>query len=150
MHYGNDGGQASLLWSRLGQQNDIRLVGPWGKGLVRLNFNPDSAQLTDDSGQIVEGDDAATLLYRSTGWLIPVSKLDTWVTGMPQNADARIKLDKYGRLKSLYEAGWKIDYQEYRQFGTQELPRKLTLSRQEQGGDMVSVRLVIGEWKVTD
>jgi len=151
MQYGNDGGQASLLWTRANQQNDIRLVGPWGKGLVRLNFNSHFAQLTDDTGQVIEGDDAATLLYEATGWVIPVSKLDTWVTGMPVGQDAKIHLDKYGRLQSLVEAGWKIEYREYRQFGNRELPRRMVLSQQQSddNGKAVSVRLVISHWQVS-
>jgi outer membrane lipoprotein LolB len=151
MQYGNDGGQASLFWIRADHQNDIRLVGPWGKGLVRLNFNSHFAQLTDDTGQTTEGDDAATLLYEATGWVIPVSKLDTWVTGMPVSQDAKIQLDKYGRLQSLVEAGWKIEYREYRQFGNQELPRRMVLSQQhvDGNGKTVSVKLVISQWQVS-
>jgi len=152
MQYGNDGGQSNLLWTRADQQNDIRLVGPWGKGLVRLKFNPHTAQLTDDTGQTIEGDDAASLLYEATGWVIPVSKLDTWVTGMPVSDNARIQLDKYGRLQSLAEAGWKIEYREYRQFGNRELPRRMVLSQQrnDDNGKSVSVRLVISQWQVKD
>jgi outer membrane lipoprotein LolB len=152
MHYGNEGGQADLLWTHANQKNDIRLVGPWGKGLVRLKFDPRSAELTDDTGQTRPGDDAAMLLYEATGWIIPVSKLDTWILGMPVSDNARIHLDKYGRLQSLAEAGWKIEYLEYRKFGDRELPRKLTLSQQrsDNGEQTVSVKLVIGRWQVSD
>ena len=150
MHYGNDGGQADLLWTHLNTKNDIRLVGPWGKGLVRLNFDPSSAELTDDTGAKFTGEDAATLLYEATGWVIPVSKLDTWILGMPVSDTAKINLDKYGRLQSLDEAGWRIEYQEYQRYGDRELPRKMTLSQQRINGDdkTVSVKLVIGRWQV--
>jgi len=150
MHYGNDGGQADLLWTHLDSKNDIRLVGPWGKGLVRLNFNPQSADLTDDRGQTISGGDAATLLYEATGWVIPVSKLDTWILGMPVSDSADIHLDKYGRLQSLEEAGWHIEYQEYQRYGERELPRRLTLSQpgSDNGETPVSVKLVIGRWQV--
>jgi len=152
MHYGNEGGQADLLWTHSNPRNDIRLVGPWGKGLVRLNFDPRSAELTDDTGQTVSGDDAATLLYQATGWIIPVSKLDTWVLGMPVSDQAEIHLDKYGRLQSLVEASWKIEYQQYQRNGNRELPRKLTLSQQRSndGEEVVAVKLVIGRWQVND
>jgi len=150
MHYGRDGGQADLLWTHSDAKNDIRLVGPWGKGLVRLNFNPHSAELTNDTGQIVTGEDAATLLYEATGWVIPVSKLDAWILGMPVSESADIHLDKYGRLQSLDEAGWHIEYQEYQRFGDRELPHRLRLSQQSKGnGDKtVSVKLVVGRWQV--
>lgn len=151
MHYGNEGGQADLFWAHSFTRNDIRLVGPWGKGLVRLKFDPQSAELTDNTGQTIPGNDAAILLYQATGWIIPVSKLDTWVLGMPVSESAEIHLDKYGRLQSLVEAGWKIEYQEYQFFDNRELPRRLTLSqRGENGEQTVSVKLVIGRWQVSD
>ena len=150
VQYGSDGGQANLLWTHQVQQNDIRLVGPWGKGLIRLKFNPQSAELTDDAGQTSKDADAATLLYLATGWVVPVQLLDTWVLGLPVNPQSRIELDKYGRLKSLVEAGWKIEYPEYRQFENRELPRKLVLSQTGEARDnrQVSVRLVVSKWQV--
>ena len=150
MHYGNDGGQADLLWTHSNTKNDIRLVGPWGKGLVRLNFDPQSAELTDDTGQTITGADASALLYEATGWVIPVSKLDTWILGMPVSETAEVHLDKYGRLQSLVEAGWRIEYQEYQRYGDRELPRKMTLSQQRNNNDekTVSVKLVVGRWQV--
>ena len=70
--------------------------------------------------------------------------------GLEQNERANTRLDKYGRLAQITESGWKIDYQEYRQFGQWELPRKLKLSqiRSVNGEQLVSVRLVVNTWKV--
>lgn len=149
MRYGDEGGQADFLWTRSEQQNDMRLVGPWGKGLVRLRFNSDTAELTDDTGHIDSGPDASELLYQATGWVIPVGKLYAWMAGRPVSDDAQRQLDQYGRLQRLSEAGWTIEYQQYQRFGQWELPRKLTLSQQrsDDGQRRVSVRLVVSNWQ---
>lgn len=147
---GDDGGQANLHWNHRDDDNDMRLVGAWGKGLLRLNFNPDSAELTDDLGQTRSGADAGELLYEATGWIIPVSSLNAWMAGRPLGTEAITRIDKYGRLAHITESGWEIEYQEYRQFDGWELPRKLKLSQMHStnGEQRVSVRLVVNSWQV--
>ena len=147
---GDDGGQASLHWNRQDRSNDMRLVGAWGRGLVRLSFNDTTAELTDDTGRITSGEDAAELLYQATGWVIPVHSLRSWMTGMPVSDHAKTKVDRYGRTQRITESGWQVEYQEYQQFGEWELPRRLQLSqmRAVNGEDRVSVRFVVNQWQV--
>jgi len=147
---GDDGGQANLHWQHQGQGNDMRLVGAWGKGLLRLSFNHDNAELTDEYGQTASGPDAAELLYNATGWIIPVSNLNAWMAGRPVGDDARTTLDQYGRLEKMTEAGWRIEYQEYQQVGRWELPRRLKLSQlaEVDGQRLVTLRLVVSQWQV--
>jgi len=147
---GDDGGQANLHWQHQGQGNDMRLVGAWGKGLLRLSFNHDSAELIDEYGQTATGPDAAELLYRATGWIVPVSSLNAWMAGRPVGDTARTTLDRYGRLERMTEAGWRIEYQEYQQVGRWELPRKMKLSQlaEVDGQRLVTLRLVVSQWQV--
>jgi outer membrane lipoprotein LolB len=147
---GDDGGQANLHWNHREQDNDMRLVGAWGKGLLRLSFDQGHAELTDEFGQTVSGPDAGELLFRATGWIVPVSNLNAWMVGRPLGEHATTHLDRFGRLSSVLEDGWKIEYLEYRQFGRWELPRKLTLSQQQplDGERSVSVRMVVNSWQV--
>lgn len=146
---GDDGGQANLHWNHEIRNNDMRLVGAWGRGLVRLSFNDTAAELTDDTGRKTTGSDAAELLYQATGWVIPVRNLRSWVTGLPVTDQAQTKIDRYGRLQQITESGWQIDYQEYQRFGQWELPRRLKLSqlRTVNGEQLVSVRLVVNQWQ---
>lgn len=147
---GDDGGQASLHWQHQDQGNDMRLAGAWGKGLLRLSFDRDTAQLTDEYGQTVSGPDAAVLLYRATGWVIPVSSLNSWMAGRPVGDQAQTKLDRYGRLQQMTEEGWRIEYQEYQQVGRWELPRRMKLSQlaEVDGQRLVTLRLVVSQWQV--
>lgn len=146
---GDDGGQASLHWTRQERRNDLRLVGAWGKGLLRLNFDGKQAELTDEYGQTRSGPDAGELLYEATGWVIPVSNLNAWMAGRPVGAGAETQLDRYGRLVRIVEAGWEVEYQEYQQFGQWELPRRLKLSQKfsVNAGRAVSLRMVVNTWQ---
>lgn len=149
---GESGGQADLLWSAQPSADDLRLVGAWGRGLVRLQFNAQGATLIDDNGVRHHGVDAADLLYRVTGWIIPVSSLHAWMVGIP--VDGRqatlVQLDDYGRLKILEENGWRIEYDEYSDFGGRELPKRIQLSqtRTLNGDARITVRLVVTAWQV--
>lgn len=147
---GDDGGQANLHWTRQQHRNDLRLVGVWGKGLLRLNFDGKQAELTDEYGQVRTGPDAGELLYEATGWVIPVSSLNAWMAGRPVSAEAETRLDQYGRLARIVEAGWEVEYQEYQQFGQWELPRRLKLSQKFSinAGRAVSLRMVVNSWQV--
>lgn len=147
---GEDGGQASLLWNLQHAKNDLRLIGVWGKGLVRLSFDAHTAELTDKSGQKISGADASQLLYQATGWVIPVRSLQSWMAGVPVSDQAETRLDRYGRLAQVIESGWQVEYQEYQQFGQWELPKKLKLVQVQtfDGEQQISVRLVVNQWQV--
>jgi len=149
---GESGGQADLLWNTSKAANDLRLVGAWGRGLVRLQFDRQGATLIDDTGVRHEGNDAADLLYQVTGWIIPVSSLRAWMIGVPVDSGSATlaQLDDYGRLKILEENGWRIEYGEYSDYDGRELPKRLVLSqtRTLNGDAQITVRLVVTAWQV--
>jgi outer membrane lipoprotein LolB len=149
---GETGGQADLLWNQSASSNDLRLVGAWGRGFVRLQFSDGRATLIDDHGVPHQGTDAGDLLYNVTGWIIPISSLHAWIVGLPVDASSArtVELDAYGRLKTLEENGWHIDYDEYAVYDQRELPRRMVLSqtRTVNGDARINVRLVVTGWQV--
>ena len=149
---GESGGQADLLWNQAQALNDLRLVGAWGRGLVRLQFDAGEATLIDDNGVRHQGTDAADLLYQVTGWIIPVASLRAWMVGLPVDAASAsvVQIDAYGRLKTLEENGWRIEYEEYAEYDGRELPKRLVLSqiRAMNGDARITVRLVVTAWQV--
>ena len=47
------------------------------------------------------------------------------------------------RMSALTQAGWRIDYTEYRAVGADAVPARLTLQR-----DTVRVRLLVDDWQL--
>lgn len=145
------GGQASLTWQRNAAHHNIRLNGPLGRGVVRVTQDETGAQLQDIEQRVYHAASAQELLYRYTGWQLPLNNLNYWVRGLPvPDLPASRELDDAGRLKSLRQQGWEVQYQGYMQFEGHDLPNRLTLiyvpERAATEAPAMEVRLVIDRW----
>lgn len=145
------GGQASITWKRDAVQHSIRLNGPLGRGVVRVTQDETGAQLQDAEQRVLHAASAEELLYRYTGWQLPLTNLNYWVRGVPvPDLPAVRELDDAGRLKTLRQQGWEVQYQEYVRFEGYDLPNRFTLTyvpeRATPELPAMEVRLVIDRW----
>ena len=141
--------QAGINWQR--EQNRFILVleAPLGQGVFRIESNSANGSsapvmLTLPDGQKYFNESAEALLLEVLGWSIPVSGLEWWIKGLPLGtADYSFDLRGDGRLKSLRQNGWKINYLDYfdRQSPAQGLPRKMYLKHQD-----LALKIVIERW----
>lgn len=153
----DEGLQASLHWVRDGVRHRIVLVGPLGSGQVRLTQDAGGAELIDAEKKQYRGVTARDVLARTTGWDMPLENLNWWIRGLPApDAKADQELDSDGRLKTLVQSGWEVEFLEYDRYGANELPGKLFARRREDvpgiGLDHVTleVRVVIERWVLPD
>jgi len=145
------GGQASLTWKRNAAQHDIRLNGPFGRGAVRVTQNETGARLLDSEQRVFHAVNAEALLYDYTSWRLPLTNLNFWVRGIPvPDLPSRQELDDAGRLLTLHQQGWLVQYQGYAQSGIHELPSRLTLTYTVNPENLdtppMEVRIVIDHW----
>jgi len=145
------GGQASLTWKRDAAQHSIRLNGPIGRGVVRVTQDETGAQLQDAEQRVFHAASAEELLYRYTGWRLPLTNRVCWVCGLPvPGLPATRELDDTGRLKTLRQQGWELQYQEYVRYEGHELPNRLILTYAPDQATpelpAMEVRLVIDRW----
>ena len=145
------GGQASFTWKRAAAQHRIRLNGPLGRGAVLVTQDETGAQLQDAEQRVFHAASAEELLFRYTGWRLPLTHLNYWVRGVPvPGLVSSQELDDAGRLKTLRQQGWDVQYQDYAQFEGHELPNRLILTYPPNPAavDMpaMEVRLVIERW----
>lgn len=149
-----EGGQASLLWVRDGVQQRMDITGPLGRGHLRLTQNNDGAELRDADQKTWRADNAEQLLYRTTGWWVPLDGLNYWVLGLPMpHVPATEELDDQGRLKTLIQSGWEIQFIEYAQQDALDLPQKFFIKRKiapteatEAAAQSIEVRFVVEHW----
>ncbi len=133
---------ASVDWEQWPRGFDIRLNGPLGSGQLRLVGNADGVVLNTGEPQLYFAKDAQTLLLEHTGVHMPVEGLRYWIRGLPQpKKGATAVVDARGRLDTLKDAGWKVDFKGYTAVGDLQLPRKLFIHK----GD-VEVRVVVDKW----
>lgn len=145
----DQGGQATLVWRRDGSHHGIRLGGPLGRGLLQLTQDESGAQLQDAEQRILRAPSAEELLFRYSGWRLPVENLNYWVRGLPVPGVAmEQELNDSGHLKTLHQEGWEVQYQEYVLVDGRSLPRRLRLTNPQKtaGHPAMEVRLVIERW----
>ncbi len=125
----HDGGQAALRWVWYDDEYTIDLSGPLGRGLVRLRQDRNGASLEDADRHVYHAKNAERLLVETTGWRIPLNGLSYWIRGLPvPGVPHELKLDSAGRLRSLHQLGWEIDFLAYAQYDRYDLPSHIIMT----------------------
>jgi outer membrane lipoprotein LolB len=138
-----------ISWSRQQAQFSMIIEAPFGQGVIRIKSNPSTDtdkrfKLTLADGKYRLGPTPEALLTELLGWAIPVSGLKSWVKGSPQpETDYTYELYGEGRLKSMRQDGWLINYLAY--FPSEEqtlpLPKRIYLKHKNLG-----IKIVIERW----
>ncbi|MDB4522253.1 lipoprotein insertase outer membrane protein LolB [Gammaproteobacteria bacterium] len=145
----NNSGSASLIWSELPGQRNLRLLGPVGGGLILLQQDSTGVRLQDSKGKTWYAVDAADLIYRVTGWNIPVSALRWWLLGMTEpGSNANYTLDDSQRLVAVIQDGWKVTLDKYKMFDRYELPSSLIVESRsgKEDENYMRVKLIVKDW----
>ena len=175
------GGQATMLWHRDRDAHKINLYGPLGSGRVILTRDREGGDLTrcrqklqnlmkqeGQQGQQVRKRPITPIRRRNpaavsgggmAGAIIhPLfQSMRYWLLGVPSpDEQYELSVDGWGRLQTLRQSGWEVEYLEYKQYGGRELPRKFNMtalpgmvhsaSDQLDENDQVRVRVIIKRW----
>ena len=137
-------GSMSVEWLQNRQDFTVYLDGPLGQSLAKIE-STERGILVEADGQRYQGRTAESLLYDLTGWQLPVSYLRFWVQGMPVPGiqETSVQLDNQGQLLQLQQAGWTIEYLEYRKQSPVSLPGRVRVIK-----DDVQMTLVARRWQV--
>jgi outer membrane lipoprotein LolB len=149
---GNDNnGSASLIWEESPELRKLRLLGPLGGGLILLKQDETGVTIQDSKGKVRYSPDPVELIYRVTGWTIPVSGLRWWLLGLVEpGSKAETTTDAEHRLATVQQAGWKVLLANYSQFGSHELPTSIVLETVADREDAryVRVKVIVKDWKI--
>jgi outer membrane lipoprotein LolB len=138
---GRVGMSGSLRWRQDAEHFDIRVSGPLGTGGFQAQGQPGQVEIRTVRETLVTQDPEA-LLQEKTGWSLPLQQLRYWALGIPYPATpSEVSYDAGGRLQSLQQDGWLLEYTEYGQYEYYQLPRRFTLKK----GDM-HFRVVVDDW----
>ena len=152
------GEQANMLWRREEADHNINLYGPLGGGRVVLTRTAEGATLRDNKKRTYHAETTEELLYRIAGWQVPFGSMRYWILGVPEPGQGyEESIDEWGRLQTLRQSGWEIEFVEYRDFDGRELPRKFLMTAlpgtthivDDQFGENeeVKVKVVIKRWR---
>jgi outer membrane lipoprotein LolB len=139
---GDDGWNASFDWRQRHDSYRLRLRGPFGQGGIELHGDRLGVWMRHQDKPPVFASNVEELLAQEIGWRLPVLGLVDWLRGLPvASQPAMFDWDQEGRLQTLQQDGWQIDYPRYRSVGELQLPDKVQLMRDE-----LQVKLVIDTW----
>lgn len=141
------GGNGRIDWRQEGDRYEVSLSAPVTRQSWRLigDSRSKAGRLEGLEGGTREGEDAEQLLREATGWDIPIQPLTRWAQGMadPGATVEQIDFAPDGRLRSVQESGWRIDYALWfePQGDRPALPRQIVAVR-----DGAKVRLIVDRW----
>jgi len=137
--YRDEAASGTLAWRHGGARDDVLLSSPFGQGLARISRDGEAVTLVAKDNQRYTAADAETLTEQVLGFRLPLRGLADWVRARPAaDAPAQAEYALDGRLLSLEQHGWRIEYTSY------EGARPKVLKLNYPG---LELRLAISEWK---
>ena len=128
-------------------QNDLSselvLSGPIGWGRYQLRTDTGFSELELGDG-FEDMEPAQQQQIKQRIYALPLQELALWLKGMCELCE-NLQHDTQGRLLQFNQGSWQVNYLEYQQVGTQQLPRKLSFSGNDSHG-----KLVLKKWQIED
>lgn len=139
----DDSGTVYLNWQQQGEQFRIHLSGPLGQGSAWIEGRPGQVELRQSDGTVNHARSPEALIYRTTGWQVPVSSLKHWLKGQPTDTSRVQQLHRNanGDIESFNQQGWQLNFSRQQNVNGWVLPGKVQ-ARQQQ----TSLTLIIREW----
>jgi outer membrane lipoprotein LolB len=141
---GDEGFSGSLTWSQSGTRADVELRGPIGGAVLAIRVDGSEFSVTDQHGEVFNGDRARELVALHVGSDLPISEMRYWLVGTPApGAPHQETLGADARLALLDQSGWQIRFDRYRTAGTMTLPARLDVTK-----GMLRLRVAVQDWRL--
>lgn len=138
----HDSGSASVDWYKGVNQYNISLQGPLGAGAMKLWGKPGHVTLQTSDGKSYQATSAEQLLAKQWGFNLPVSSMNFWIRGLPvPGVAANTRFDQEGRIATIIQQGFRVDYQSYSYTNGIELPARMTLV-----SSALRVKMIVYQW----
>lgn len=146
LYDGRDSVRVTLRWQQQQTRYDIQLLTFLGQQLARLQgHNGADVELTLPDQEPVSAMNAELLMQSQLGWSLPLQGLRHWILGLPApDGREQSSVDAQGRLQTLQQSGWHIDFASYQMINGLAMPRKLHLTHGH-----YRAKLVLDEWQLT-
>jgi outer membrane lipoprotein LolB len=137
--YRDEAFSGNIAWRHAGSADEMLITSSLGAGIARIVRDGDNVTLTTAEPREYRAADAEALTEEVLGFRVPLAGLAEWVQGKPStDSPASADYAPDGRLRSLQQQGWKVEYLEYQ--GSRPSRLRLTYPG-------IELRLAISEWK---
>jgi len=139
VRYREEASTGNVAWRHSVGGDEVLITTPVGSAVARIVREGDKVVLTTTDGTEHRAADVETLTERILGFRLPLAGLADWVRGRAQTGvPAEEERDGAGRMQSLRQSGWIIEYQVWQSDGK---PSRLRLTYPG-----LDLRLAIHEW----
>ena len=137
---------AYLNWEQRDRKFDFKLSNLIGVSLLDLNYDGVVAKIETD-GNTYTDDSTEALIYRTTGWVLPLENLPQWIKGQTTKQDL-VVLNEDNlplRVNPVCPAcfGWEITYTNYKQTEGLWLPYAITLKNSQK---KTQLKFKVNQW----
>jgi outer membrane lipoprotein LolB len=144
MRYGEQAASGNVAWRHSRASDELLITTPVGGAVARIVREGEGVTLTGADGEEHRAADAESLTERVLGFRLPLEGLSDWVRARPSAGPTAVThYDPVGRLASLEQSGWRIEYLDYETAHAGSMPTRMRL--QYPG---LELRLAIHDWKV--
>lgn len=145
---------AYLNWRQCGEDYDVRISGPLGQTVARIEGRGAMLTVSVNGRDPVTTAEPEQLLQEQLGWSVPLRALRYWVRGEAAPGGGAAIDGPQSQPQSLRQFGWQVNYVTWHAAQTQPadtqaaftLPAKLTL----RGASGVQATLLISDWLLSD
>jgi outer membrane lipoprotein LolB len=122
---------ANFRWQQAQQQYQLNMTSIIGTSILKMQGDEQSVTLVTDD-ETYQDSDPGHLIWRVTGWQIPVEKLRFWIKGQHQKHD-KVIISEQGWVTQLQPncnncKNWIINYDNYKLIDKIWLPHKVVLN----------------------
>ncbi|MGQ0443242.1 MAG: lipoprotein insertase outer membrane protein LolB [Methylophilaceae bacterium] len=136
------GFSGGIDWQHEASHDNIEIFSPLGGKIAHIVKTASEVTLTTQDGHTIKAQDAETLTETALGWRLPLSGLNDWALGKPTNGKIDAATwDEQGRLITLKQNGWDIEYANYTESNGYFLPSKIVLKSEK-----VNLKLLVEKW----
>jgi len=146
---------AYLNWRQCGEDYDVRISGPLGQTVARIEGRGAMLSVSMEGHDPVTTADPEQLLQEQLGWSVPLRALRYWVRAEPAPGGDAIVTGPQQQPQTLQQFGWQVNYLSWHsdqgagpQAGTPAvvLPAKLVM----RGANQIQATLLINDWLLSD
>lgn len=134
---------ARLAWQHQPLKDNIDIYSPIGGKVANITQTPQQVTLTDNGNKTTTAKSAESLTEKTLGFRLPLSGLSQWILGKPSDKGLvnAVSWDMNGRIITLQQNGWDIQYKSYTDNAGYFLPKKVTLKN-----DKMTIKLIVEKW----
>jgi outer membrane lipoprotein LolB len=141
----------SFNWSQAPGRTALELLSPLGQTVATIDVRPDMATLVQSGRAPQMAPDIDQLAARALGWPLPVAGMRHWLQGRGTDSAGKPFQAVPGDENASFVTadGWRVAYPTWQtETDSGRLrPRRIDLTRHTAQAGLVSIRIVVDNWK---